>query len=122
MEESPEKAFTSWINETTKKKEEWLDFYPDAEELRPRNAPEPLGNDIVIRVLYVDANHAVNLKNRRSHTGLIIYVNNSPIMWFSKRQKTVESSSFGSEFVALRIATELIEALRYKLRTFGVRV
>lgn len=118
MEESPKEAF-SWINETTKK--EWLDFYPDAEELRPRNAPEPLGNDIVIRV-YVDANHAGNLKNRRSHTGLIIYVNNSPIMWFSKRQNTVESSSFGSEFVALRIATELIEALRYKLRTFGVRV
>ncbi len=88
MEESPEESF-SWINETMKK-EEWLDFYPDAEELRPQNAPEPL------RVLYVDANHIVNLKNRRSHTGLIIYVNNSPIMWFSKRQKTVESSSFGS--------------------------
>jgi hypothetical protein len=35
----------------------------------------------------------------------------------------VESSSFGSEFVALRIATaEMIEGLRYKLRMFGIPV
>ena len=34
----------------------------------------------------------------------------------------MESSSFGSEFVALRIATELNEALRCKLRTFGVQI
>lgn len=35
----------------------------------------------------------------------------------------MESSSFGSEFVALRIATtEMIEGLRYKLRMFGIPV
>ncbi len=34
----------------------------------------------------------------------------------------MESSSFGSEFVALRIATEMIEASRYKLRCFGVPI
>ena len=51
----------------------------------------------------------------------MIYVSNSPILWYSKRQDTVESSSFGSEFVvALCIATEMIEALGYKLRMFGV--
>ena len=32
----------------------------------------------------------------------------------------VESSTFGSEFVAMRIATDLIVSLRYKLRMFGV--
>jgi hypothetical protein len=31
----------------------------------------------------------------------------------------VETSTFGSEFVAARIAVELIESLRYKLRMFG---
>jgi len=41
-------------------------------------------------------------------------------MWYSKKQNTVESSSFGSEFVALRIAKEMIVALRYKLRMFGI--
>jgi len=34
----------------------------------------------------------------------------------------VEASSFGSEYIALRICTEMIEALRYKLRCFGVPV
>ena len=57
---------------------------------------------------------------RRSHSGILIYVQNAPIIWFSKRQNTVESSSFGSEFVALRIAKDLVVALRYKLRMFGV--
>ena len=83
--------------------------------------PEPLGNPIVIAA-YVYANHAGNLANRRSHTGVLVYVNNDLILWYSKCQNTVKSSSFGSEFVALRIATELIEALQYKLRMFGVPI
>jgi len=32
----------------------------------------------------------------------------------------VESSTFGSEFVAMHIATDLIVSLHYKLRMFGV--
>jgi hypothetical protein len=83
--------------------------------------PEPLGNPVVV-ASYVDANHAGNLANRRSHTRVLVYVNNALIIWYSKHQNTVESSSFGSEFVALRIATELIEALLYKLRMFGIPV
>jgi len=61
--------------------------------------------------VFVDANHAGNLVTRRSHTGILIYCNQAPIMWYSKAQKTVETSTFGSEFVALRIAVELVEAL-----------
>ena len=49
-------------------------------------------------------------------------VNKAPIVWFSKRQSTVETSTFGSEIVAMRIAIELIEGLRYKLRVFGVPI
>jgi len=71
---------------------------------------------------YVDANHAGNMKTRRSHTGILVYMNNAPILWYSKRQNTVESSSFGSEYIALRICTEMIEAVRYKLRCFGVPI
>ena len=70
----------------------------------------------------MDANHADNLLTRRSHTGIIIFVNNSPIIWYIKRQNTVDSSSFGSELIALRIATEIIEGLWYKLRMFGVAI
>ena len=39
-----------------------------------------------------------------------------------KRQETVETSTFGSEFVAMRIAVEIIEGLRYKLRMMGIPI
>ena len=104
-----------------KSQEEWNDFYPDTCKDMPRYMPVALGKSVLIRA-YVDANHAGNLAIRRSHSGIIIYVNNAPIMWFSKRQNTVESSSFGSELVALRISTDMIEALRYKLRCMGVPI
>ena len=100
---------------------EWNDFYPEAAEKLPAKMVEPLGNPVKVRA-YVDANHAGNLKNRRSHSGILIYVNNAPIIWYSKRQNTVESSSFGSEYIALRICTEMVEALRYKLRCFGIPI
>lgn len=93
--------------------------YPDAEELVPHNAPVPLGEEVDINV-FVDADHAGNKITRRSHSGILIYCNMSPISWYSKRQNTVETSTFSSEIIALRIATEQVEALRYKLRMFGV--
>ncbi len=56
---------------------------------------------------------------RRSHTGIFVFVNRSPICFFSKRQNTVESSTVGSEFIDIKQAIDLIEALRYKLRMMG---
>ena len=47
-------------------------------------------------------------------------LNNTPIRWVYKRQKTVESSTYRSELVAACIATELILELRYTLRMLGV--
>jgi hypothetical protein len=43
---------------------------------------------------------------------------NAPIIWFFKRQNTVDTLSFGSEFVALQAAKNMVVALRYKLRMF----
>lgn len=71
---------------------------------------------------FVDADHAGCQLTRRSHTGVFIFVNRAPVLWFSKRQNTVESSTFGSEFVAMRIAVEMIEGLRYKLRMMGIPI
>jgi hypothetical protein len=47
-------------------------------------------------------------------------IKNIPIIWTSKRQKTVETSTYGSEFVASRVATEIILEIRYMLRSLGV--
>ena len=83
--------------------------------------PEEIGKYVVIKY-YVDANHAGNMANMRSHYGIIIYANNEPIIWYSKHQNTVEASSFGFEVFDIMIATDMIEALRYKLRSFGIPV
>ena len=71
---------------------------------------------------FLDANHAGNKITRRSQTGILSFVNIAPIIAFSKRQNTVETSTFGSEFTALKNAVELIEVLQYKLRMFGVPI
>jgi hypothetical protein len=44
----------------------------------------------------------------------------APIVWFSKRQQTVESSVFGADFVAMKNGIETCRGLRYKLRMMGV--
>ena len=89
--------------------------------MKNHNMPEPRGKSVNISA-FVDADHVGNRITRRSHTGIIIYVNMAPIIWYSKRQNTVETSTFGSEFVALKIAVELIDSLVYKLRMFGVPI
>ena len=81
--------------------------------------PEPRGNPVCITA-YVDASHAANKKTRRSHTGFLIFLNRAPIHWYSKRQQTVETSAFSSEFIALKTCIETIRGLRYKLRMFGI--
>jgi hypothetical protein len=107
--------------QTAAKVQAMKDMYPDAEEDLPPNAPEPRGNPLQINC-FVDSDHAGDRVTRRSQTGIILYCNSAPIVWYSKRQNTVESSTFGSEFVALRIASELIISLRYKLRMFGIPI
>ena len=42
-----------------------------------------LDKHVVIRA-YVDATHVGNMANRMSNYGIIIYVNNEPIIWYSK--------------------------------------
>src|SRR5688500_19084381 len=86
---------------------DWTEFYPHAAENLPSERPEPLGNICTITT-YVDVNHARDQVTRRSVTGIVVLLNNSPISWLSKRQKTVESFTYGSEMAASRIAIEKI--------------
>lgn len=90
------------------------------EELPP-NMPAPRGQSMTMRV-FVDADHAGDLITRRSRTGFIVFLNGAPIYWSSKRQNSCETSTFGSEFVAMKQATEYVRGLRYKLRMMGIKV
>ena len=56
---------------------------------------------------YVDAGHAHD---------------NMPVKWLSKRQKTVETSTYGSEMVAGRVAVESIIEVQYSLRILCVPI
>ena len=50
----------------------------------------------------------------------MVYLNCAPIYWLSKKQTSVESSSFGSEFIAMKQCCEYLRGLRYKLRMMGI--
>ena len=97
--------------------EDWKDFFPDTVEAHSRKDLEPLGEPVTVR-FYVYANHVGNLAKMRSQYEILIYFNNALITFYSNRQNTVEASSFGSDSVALRIATEMVEVLMYKLSIF----
>ena len=49
-------------------------------------------------------------------------INQTLIDWYSKRQATVETATFGSEFTAARISVDQIIDLRTTLRYLGVPV
>ena len=51
-----------------------------------------------------------------------MYMNSAPIHWMTKKQTAVETSSFGSEFMAMKHCTEYLRGQRYKLRIMGIPV
>ena len=99
----------------------WYDFYRDLKDPVPGDMPAPRGQ-MVSKHCFVDSDHTANTITRRSQTGLLLFVNRAPVTWVSKRQNTVETSTFGSKFIAMKTAVEHIEALRYKLWMFGIPI
>ena len=73
--------------------------YGNVQEDIPQDIPEPLGNTVTL-THYVDANLYHDLLTGRSVTGILHFVNQTPIDWYSKKQATVETATYGSEFVA----------------------
>ena len=76
------------------------------EEIRealPPNMPHTLGNGFTVS-FFVEAEHAGKSLTRRSSTGLISMLKNSPIYWYSKNKITVDTSTFGSEFMSINQA------------------
>ena len=97
----------------------WGHVYHPCKEDIPEDKPEPKGK-LVRTSTFVDANLMHDLITGRSATGIIHLLNKTPISWFSKRQNTCETATYGSEFVAARIGVDQIIDLRYTLRMLGV--
>jgi hypothetical protein len=96
-------------------------FYGQVEELLPVGAPDLLGNHVILPH-YVDNNLMHDITMGRSVTGILHLVNMTPIERFSKKQATVETATYGSEFVAARICVEQIIDLQNTLRFLGAPV
>ena len=109
------------VDERAFKEYDWYDFYQDSKERLPSDMPLPHGR-LVSTHCFVHSDHTVDKVTRRSQTGILIFLNWVPIIWYSKRQNTVETSTFGSEFIAMKTAVEQIKSLQYKLRMFGVHL
>ena len=104
------------------KRNDWeKSVYGDVKELLPINALEPLGAPVIL-THYVDANLYHDMITGRSVTGIIHFINQTPIDSFSKKQATCETATYGSEFVAARTCVEQIIDLRTTLRYLGVRI
>ena len=85
----------------------------------PSNLPELRGLGFIMRTK-VDVDHASDMITRCSRMGVLVYLNCAPIYWWSKKQNSVESSSFGSKFIAMKQCCEYVRGLRYKLRMMGI--
>ena len=99
----------------------WQDLYPDAEEEVPPDMPKAKGPKVRLTV-WVDADHARDKVTCRSVTGIVIMANSTVVRTYCKRQATVESSTYGSELVAARIATDLALEMRYVFKMLGVPI
>ena len=94
-------------------------LYAGTKEEIPYDISEPKGK-YVTTTTYVDANLHHFQVTDRAVTACLNLVNATPSHWQTKRQATVETVTFSSEFVAARIATDQIIDLRYTLMYLGV--
>ena len=95
--------------------------YGDVDEILPDDMPEPLG-DAVTTTTTINANLNHCLATGKSLTGCLHFVNKTPVDWYSKKQATVETATYGSEFVAAKTATEQIMDIRQTLRYLGAPI
>jgi len=99
----------------------WRQIYGDVKEEIPQNKPAPKMKPVQLTI-YFDASHACNMVTRRSVTGVLVFVNGTLIKSYCKSQATVETSTYGSELVAGRIAVEFAVEYRYIFRMLGCEI
>ena len=85
----------------------------------PPNMPKSRGLGIIVSA-YVDSYHAGDTVTRRSRTVFLVYCNSALVYWMIKKQSSIETSSFGSEFLAMKVCTEYLRGLRFELRMVGI--
>ena len=88
--------------------------YSGACEQIPHDIPKPLGKHVQT-THYVDANLHHDLATGKAVTAVLHFLNQTPIDAYTKRQSTVETATYGSEFVAAKTAVDQIIDIRTTL-------
>ena len=94
-------SYPDVMAETFDKNGDWSAYYGDEVDMPQSNASKPKSKKFIMRA-YVDASHASCKLTRRSRTGFVIFLNQAPVYWYSKKQGKCEISTFGSEFISMR--------------------
>jgi Reverse transcriptase (RNA-dependent DNA polymerase) len=87
-------------------------------KMKPRGS---FDNEWFLNV-YTDSDWAGDRDNRRSVSGYVIFVNDVPVLWKSKLQKSVSLSSSEAEYYALSEAAKEIKFLVQILTSIGIKV
>jgi hypothetical protein len=95
--------------------------YGDVREQKAEDAPPPKGKT-VRTTTYKDANLHHDMATGRAVTGVLHFLNGTPIEWYTRKQPTVETATYGSEFTAAKTAIQQIAALRLTLQYLGVNI
>jgi hypothetical protein len=128
LKKYPDKAVAIDARDPLFDPKEPVEFEPDfgdqygyaSEDMDPM-FPEPIYDELTVSIFF-DSDHAHDKKTGRSISGIIVLVGRTPIIWKSKRQGAIQTSTYGAEFCAMRLATEEAHTIRYMLRSLGLKV
>ena len=88
----------------------WCGFYGDMKEAINTNKSEPRGKEVNLGI-FVNSDYAGDKLTKRSITGYMIFLDNAPIDWLSKKQANIVTSVFGVEFISMKIGMETLRGL-----------
>ena len=98
---------------------DWSQQYPEAYEELDVKFPKPLGKALTTAV-YFDSNWAHDEQTRKSISGVICYIGNTPVSWLSKHQGAIATSTYSAELNSAKVGCEEAIGIRYMLRSLGV--
>ena len=101
---------------------DFLEDYDGITEDNPAgHFPVSFGEELSTSIFW-DADLAHDIATRRSISGILGFIGSTPIFWKSARQGCIATSTYCSEFIAMRTAVEEAISMRYMLRCFGIPV
>ena len=95
--------------------------YAGAKEEQPSNLPPPKGKPVRL-FTYADANLMHDALSGKAVTAILHFINKTPFDWFSRKQPTVNTATFGAEASATRTAIEQMRANKSTLQYLGVPI